>query len=210
MLEYEKSVLEKYVNTYTDQLPDTYLFMYHQIQYHTFQPNNLYYEIAVPCDTIPDRLTFAFLHKEARLGNITLNPYILYRLPNKTRWQITTNGGSRQFDPFSETYKQYCQMRDVMNKDTDPPLIELHDYEYNDKTTRSDCQYNLYCDTLTMTQKNANGSIAQDTRQAGVAIKIQVPAGQSLPANTEVMINKYDVRKLVIQNEGVLIRNYTG
>ena len=53
MLEYERPVLEKYVNTYTDQLPDTYLFTYHQIQYHTYQPGNLYYQIAVPSDQSP-------------------------------------------------------------------------------------------------------------------------------------------------------------
>ena len=75
MLEYERNVLEKYVNTYTDQLPDTYLFTYHQIQYHTFQPGNLYYQINVPSDTVPDRLTFAFVDKEARLGQITKNSY---------------------------------------------------------------------------------------------------------------------------------------
>ena len=80
-------------------------------------------------------------------------------------------------------------MRDAMNKDTQEPLIQLHDYLLNGKSPASDCQYNLYCDTLTMTQKSADGSIAQDTRQATVTIKIQLPAGCSLPANTELMIN---------------------
>ena len=210
MLEYERPVLEKYVNTYTDQLPDTYLFTYHQIQYHTYQPGNLYYQINVPSDTVPDRLTFAFVDKEARLGHITKNPFILYRLPKDTKWRITVNSGSRQYDPFTDTYDQYCQMRDAMNKDTDQPLIQLHDYEFNDNTATSDCQYNLYCDTLTMTQKNADGSIAQDVRQAAVDIAIELPNGKHLPTNTEVMINKYDIRKLAIQNEGVIIKNYNG
>ena len=210
MLEYERTVLEKYVNTYTDQLPDTYLFTYHQIQYHTYQPGNLYYQINVPSDTVPDRLTFAFVDKEARLGQITKNPFILYKLPKDTKWRITVNSGSRQYDPFTDTYDQYCQMRDAMNKDTDKPLIQLYDYEINDTTELSDCQYNLYCDTLTMTQKNADGSIAQDVRQAAVDIAIELPNGKHLPTNTEVMINKYDIRKLAIQNEGVIIKNYNG
>ena len=97
-----------------------------------------------------------------------------------------------------------------MNKDTDQPLIQLHDYEYNDTAELSDCQYNLYCDTLTMTQKNADGSIAQDVRQAAVDIAIELPNGKRLPINTEVMINKYDIRKLAIQNKGVIIKNYNG
>ena len=164
MLEYERTVLEKYVNTYT----------------------------------------------EARLGHITKNPFILYRLPKDTKWRITVNSGSRQYEPFTDTYDQYCQMRDAMNKDTDEPLIKLHDYEFNDNTTTSDCQYNLYCDTLTLTQKNADGSIAQDVRQAAVDIAIELPNGKHLPNNTEVMINKYDIRKLAIQNEGVIIKNYNG
>ena len=210
MLEYERTVLEKYVNTYTDQLPDTYLFTYHQIQYHTYQPGNLYYQINVPSDTVPDRLTFAFVDKEARLGQITKNPFILYKLPKDTKWRITVNSGSRQYEPFTDTYDQYCQMRDAMNKDTDEPLIQLYDYEVNDTTELSDCQYNLYCDTLTLTQKNADGSIAQDVRQAAVDIAIELPNGKHLPNNTEVMINKYDIRKLAIQNEGVIIKNYNG
>ena len=210
MLEYERPVLEKYVNTYSDQMPDTYLFTYHQIQYHTYQPGNLYYQIAVATDTVPDRMSFAFVDKEARLGKITKNPFILYRLPKGTKWRITINSGSRQYEPFTETYDQYCQMRDALNKDTDQPLIQLHDYEYNDISEQSDCQYNLYCDTLTMTQKNADGSIAQDVRQAAVDIAIELPNGKRLPNNTEVMINKYDIRKLAIQNEGVIIKNYNG
>ena len=120
------------------------------------------------------------------------------------------NSGSRQYDPFTDTYDQYCQMRDAMNKDTDQPLIQLHDYEFNNNTATSDCQYNLYCDTLTLTQKNADGSIAQDVRQASVDIAIELPNGKHLPNNTEVMINKYDIRKLAIQNEGVIIKNYNG
>ena len=90
-------------------------------------------------------------------------------------------------------------MRDAMDKDTYQPLIQLHDYEFNDNTPTSDCQYNLYCDTLTMTQKNADGSIAQDVRQTSVNIVIELPNG-----------NKYDIRKLAIQNEGVIIKNYNG
>ena len=210
MLEYERPILEKYVNTYTDKMPDTYLFTYHQIQYHTYQPGNLYYQIAVPTDTVPDRMSFAFVDKEARLGKITKNPFVLYRLPKGTKWRITVNSGSQQYEPFTETYDQYCQMRDAMNKDTDQPLIQLHNYEYNDTGELSDCQYNLYCDTLTMTQKNADGSIAQDVRQAAVDIAIELPNGKRLPINTEVMINKYDIRKLAIQNEGVIIKNYNG
>ena len=94
MLECERPVLERYVNTYTDQMPDTYLFTYHQIQYHTYQPGNLYYQIAVPSDTVPDRMSFAFVDKEARLGQITKNPFILYRLPKDTKWRIIVNSGS--------------------------------------------------------------------------------------------------------------------
>ena len=209
MLEYERPVLEKYVNTYTDQLPDTYLFTYHQSQYHTCQPGNLYYQIAVTSDTAPDRMSFAFVEKEARLGNITKNPFILSKLPKDTKWRITGNSGSRQYKPFTETYDQYCQMRDTMNKDTDQPLIQLYDYGHNDNTPTSDCQYNLYWDTLTMTQKNADGSIAQDTRQASVNSNIDLPSGKILPTNSEVMINKYDIRKLASQNKGVIIKTYT-
>ena len=110
LLEYERPVLEKYVNTYTDQMPDTYLFTYHQIQYHTYQPGNLYYQIAVPTDTVPDRMSFACVDKEARLGKITKNPFVLYRLPKDTKWRITVNSGSRQYESFTKTYDQYCQM----------------------------------------------------------------------------------------------------
>ena len=155
-------------------------------------------------------MSFAFVDKEARLGKITKNPFVLYRLPKGTKWRITVNSGSRQYEPFTETYDQYCQMRDALNKDTDQPLIQLHDYEHNDISEQSDCQYNLYCDTLTMTQKNADGSIAQDVRHTAVDIAIELPNGKRLPNNTEVMINKYDIRKLAIQNEGVIIKNYNG
>ena len=110
MLEYNKPILETYVNTYTDQFPDTYLFTFHQIHYHSYQSGDLFYQIQVTTDTIPDRLAFALRHKEARLGKILLNPYILYRLPAGTKWQITVNDGAKQFDPFENTYEQYEQM----------------------------------------------------------------------------------------------------
>ena len=65
MLEYEKPILEQYVNTYTDQFPDTYLFTFHQVQYHLYQSGDLFYQIQVPTDTVLDRLAFASRHKEA-------------------------------------------------------------------------------------------------------------------------------------------------
>ena len=208
MLEYDKPVLERYVNTYTDQFPDTYLFTFHQIHYHSYQSGDLFYNIQVTTDTVPDRLAFALRHKEARLGNILLNPYILYRLPAGTKWQITVNDGAKQFEPFETTYDQYEQMREALNRDTQEPLISYYDYQVNDTSTTSDCQYNLYCDTLTMTQKNEDGSIAQDTRQAAVTIKLQLQSPNRLPANMDLMINKYDIRRLSIQTEGVILKNY--
>ena len=104
-------------------------------------------------DTVPDRLVFALRHKEPRIGNILINPYILYRLPQGTKWRITVNDGAKQFEPFDNTYDQYQQMRDALNKDTQEPLISYYDYLVNDERSTSDCQYNLYCDTLKMTQK---------------------------------------------------------
>ena len=47
MLEYEKTVLEQYVSTYTNQFPDTFLFTFHQIQYHSYQIGDLFYQIQV-------------------------------------------------------------------------------------------------------------------------------------------------------------------
>ena len=208
MLEYDKPVLERYVNTYTDQFPDTYLFTFHQIHYHSYQSGDLFYQIQVTTDTVPDRLAFALRHKEARLGNILLNQYILYRLPAGTKWQITVNDGAKQFDPFENTYDQYEQMREALNRDTQEPLISYYDYMVNDESPTSDCQYNLYCDTLTMTQKNEDGSIAQDTRQAAVTIKLMLQSPNRLPANMDLMINKYDIRRLAIQNEGIILKNY--
>ena len=208
MLEYDKTVLEQYVNSYTDQFPDTYLFTFHQVHYHSYQSGDLFYQIQVTTDTVPDRLAFALRHKEARLGNILLNPYILYRLPAGTKWQITVNDGAKQFDPFETTYDQYEQMREALNRDTQQPLISYYDYMVNDESPTSDCQYNLYCDTLTMTQKNEDGSIAQDTRQAAVTIKLMLQSPNRLPANMDLMINKYDIRRLAIQNEGVILKNY--
>ena len=125
-----------------------------------------------------------------------------------TKWQITVNDGAKQFDPFDDTYDQYEQMREALNRDTQEPLISYYDYKVNDQSPTSDCQYNLYCDTLTMTQRNEDGSIAQDTRQAAVTIKLQLQSANRLPANMDLMINKYDIRRLSIQNEGVILKNY--
>ena len=99
-------------------------------------------------------------------------------------------------------------MREALNRDTQEPLISYYDYMVNDESPTSDCQYNLYCDTLTMTQKNEDGSIAQDTRQAAVTIKLMLQSPNRLPANMDLMINKYDIQRLSIQNEGYILKNY--
>ena len=80
-------------------------------------------------------------------------------------------------------------------------MISNYDYLVNDETNMSDCQYNMYCDTLTMMQKNADRSVAQDTRQAAVTIKIQLQAPYRLPANKDLMINNFDIQQLAIHNE---------
>ena len=61
---------------------------------------------------------------------------------------------------------------------------------------------------MTMTQKNEDGSVAQDTRQAAVTIKIQLQYPNRLPENMDLMINKFEIRRLSIQNEGVILKNY--
>ena len=73
-------------------------------------------------------------------------------------------------------------MQAMLNADTEQPLISYYDYLVNDKTNTCDCQYNMYWNTLTMTQKNRDRSVAQDTRQAAVTIKIQLQVPDKLPA----------------------------
>ena len=81
LVEYETSVLENYVNTFTNVQPDAYQFPYHQIEPHTYQANQRFYRFNVTTDTIPDKLAFSFINKDARMGTLTTNPWIMPRLP---------------------------------------------------------------------------------------------------------------------------------
>ena len=87
LVEYETSVLENYVNTFTNVQPDAYQFPYHQIEPHTYQANQRFYRFNVTTDTIPDKLAFSFINKDARMGTLTTNPWIMPRLPPKRKME---------------------------------------------------------------------------------------------------------------------------
>ena len=78
----------------------------------------------------------------------------------------------------------------------------------NDNTRASDCHYNLYCETLTYTSKNRDGSLCLDTRQAQVSIESELYAGTQLTQDNEVLIHKWDTRRVALQPNGVILKDY--
>ena len=209
-LQLDNRITAAYVQSYTDLSPDTYVFQHHKILYNSYQPDNRNYDIPVACDMLPDKIAIVFRRKTARLGSITENPYIFYRLPKDTKIEILCNGSSVWRFPLESTRDQYVRMRKTLNLDTDQPLIQYIDLMVNDQTAVSDCQYNLYCDTLTLTGRLADGSICQDLRQAALSVQIELPAGKVLDPLNEMMINMYDFREIRIPTRGTPVKNFVG
>ena len=98
-------------------------------------------------------------------------------------------------------------MREALNADTEQPLYPIMT-TWSMVKSRQATVNNMYCDTINMIQKNADGGVAQDTRQAAVTIKISLQAPDRLPASKGLMINNFDTRQLAIQNKGVMVKNY--
>ena len=209
-LQYNRMLTHQYIQSYTDVMPDTYIFPFHKIQEYSYQPGDLEYVISLSTETVPDVIAIGFREKAAVLGDITKNPYVLKKLPKGTQFQVLINTTSPHTKWNEDTHTQYNRLRKSLNSDTISPLISYHDYLINDKKAdgTGDCQYNLYCDRLTLTQKTSDGTIYQDTRQAAVTIHIKLPAGKALPAGHIMEINTWDFRKVSFENDGTVVKNY--
>ena len=208
LVEYDSTVLENYVNTFTNVQPDAYQFPYHQIQSHSYQNNNRFYTFQVNTDTVPDKIAFSFINKNARIGTITSNPWIMPKLPKDAKWKISVNNGSSEPNPYVNTRQLYDQFQKTLLINNPKPLISRYDYQVNDKTNASDCQYNMYCETLTYTSMNRDGSLCLDTRQASVTIEIEIAVGPNLGADNELLVHKFDTRRCAFQPNGVIIRDF--
>ena len=208
-LQYSRSITHRYIQSYTDVMPDTYIFPFHKIQEHSYQPGDLEYVISLSTESVPDAIAIGFREKAAILGDITKNPYVLKKLPKGTQFQILINTTSPHTKWNEDTRTQYDRLRKSLNNDTNSPLISYHDFRINDSKAdgTGDCQYNLYCDKLTLTQKTSDGTIFQDTRQASITIHIKLPAGESLPVGCTMEINTWDFRTASFENDGTLVKN---
>ena len=208
LIEYETSVLENYVNTFTNVQPDAYQFPYHQVEAHTYQANQRSYRFLVVTDTIPDKMAFSFVNKDARMGTLLTNPWIMPRLPRMAKWKISVNNGSREPYSYRSIRQQYDQFQQAVLMNNPRPLISRYDYKINERTAASDCQYNMYCETLTYTGKNRDGSLCLDTRQASVSIEIELLAGTQLSQDNELLVHKWDTRRAALQPNGVIIKDF--
>ena len=208
LLEYDTSVLENYVNTFTNVQPDAYQFPYHQIESQTYQANQRSYKFNVITDTIPDKIGFSFINKDARMGTITTNPWIMPKLPRNAKWKISVNNGSREPNAYRSTRQHYDQFQKAILINNPRPLISRYDYQINDVTAASDCQYNMYCETLTYTSRNRDGSLCLDTRQASVTIELELFTGTQLSQDNELLVHKWDTRRAAFQPNGVIIKDF--
>ena len=209
-LQYSRSITHRYIQSYTDMMPDTYIFPFHKIQEHSYQPGDLEYVISLSTESVPDAIAIGFREKAAILGDITKNPYVLKKLPKGTQFQVLINTTSPHTKWNKDTRTQYDRLRKSLNNDTNSPLISYHNFRINDSKAdgTGDCQYNLYCDKLTLTQNTSDGTIFQDTRQAAITIHIKLPAGEALPMGCAMEINTWDFRKASFENDGTLVKNY--
>ena len=208
LMEYGTSVLENYVNTFTNVQPDAYQFPYHQIEPHTYQANQRIYKFNVTTDTVPDKMAFSFINKDARMGTLLTNSWIMPRLPRYAKWKISVNNGSLEPYAYRSIRQQYDQFQDAILINNPRPLISRYDYDINHRTAASDCQYNMYCEMLTYTSKNRDGSLCLDTRQASVTIEIELHAGLQLSQDNELLVHKWDTRRAALQPNGVILIDF--
>ena len=127
LLEYETPVLESYVNTFTNVLPDAYQFPYHQIDSQTYQANQRFYRFSVTTDTIPDKIAFSFINKDARMGTLPANPWIMPKLPRNAKWKISVNNGTREPNAYQNTCQHYNQFQNAILINNPRPLISRYD-----------------------------------------------------------------------------------
>ena len=66
----------------------------------------------------------------------------------------------------------------------------------------------MYCEMLTYTGKNRDGSLYLDTRQASVSIEIELLAGTQLSQDNEMLVHKWDTRRAALQPNGVISKDF--
>ena len=114
---------------------------------------------------------------------------------------------SREPNPYKSTHQHYDPFQKSILINNPRPLILRYDYQINDRTGASDCQYNMYCETLTYTGKKRDGSLCLDTRQAAVSKEIEVIAGTQLTQDNEMLVHKWDTRCAALQPNGVILKD---
>ena len=86
--------MRQYVSQFTDGNPDTYRFTRHAIQNYSHQTGPQQYDMEITKDVLPDKIAVCLKHKTYNTGSITINPHIMYKLPNGGKTQFLLHSSS--------------------------------------------------------------------------------------------------------------------
>ncbi len=207
-LEISKENMAKYVQTYTEDNPDTYLFTHHAMMNFSIQQNASLFEQEISGDKIPDKIAMTLINKNAKLGVFGLNPFEFYKLPKDSDFQFFINKSSIHTSYLKNDREAYDRQRKTLSQDLRDPLITYEDFLFNASADGANSGYTAYCDTLTFTTRNRDGSINEDQRSGALQMYIQLAPNKQIDQNLEFCIHKFDTRQFSISPTGQIAKDF--
>eukprot|EP00112_Aurelia_sp_Birch-Aquarium-sp1_P015910 Seg3562.14 transcript_id=Seg3562.14/GoldUCD/mRNA.D3Y31 product="hypothetical protein" protein_id=Seg3562.14/GoldUCD/D3Y31 len=212
--------LEKYIQSYTMDHPDTYLFTHQEIRTIAINPAAQVIQSPLNLDSIPDLIIVTLRDKQAVVGAYDRNPFEMFPIPQnaqRTGFKIAIKINNQMWnaDPIDSNSEAFFRIVQALYGKMRVPLVPRHTIEDNDtrppnlfNAAKGTTGYPFYPFALTFMGRGADGNRYEDRRTGNIELFCQLDAGATWNANHQWMIHAFSTRNYAISNEGQLTKNF--
>ena len=220
--ELSQKLTEEYINTYTIDHPDRFLFNHQEIRTIAINHTSQVCQTPLNLDTVPDMIVVTLRDKQAIIGTYETNPFEMYPIPtplvgggNEFKLEIKINSQSWRADPIETNSEAWFRIANSIFAKMTNPMINRHCITDNDDKPPSTWNqvkrttgYPFYVFSLTFMGKGGDGTLYEDRRTGNIELFCELSPGAVWPNNYTWMIHAFSSRNYSISNEGQISKNF--
>ena len=200
--------LERYIQSYTMENPDTFYFTHHDIKVIAINPNAQIIREPLQYDSISDLIFVTLQDKTGIVGTYSTYPLACYPIPQTSdnsgfKLCVYINNQKWRTDLLDTNAKAYYRLNQALYSKFNNPMMPRGAIDTNDITG-----YHIYPFTLTNTSKGADGSMYEDRRSGSIELYCELTPGATWPANYTWVVHAFTRRNFPIDTEGQITKNF--
>ena len=200
--------LERYIQSYTMENPDTFYFTHHHIKVIAINPNAQVIREQLQYDSIPDLIVVTMVDKAGIVGTYGTYSITTYPIPetdDKTGYEVNVNVNNQKWrsDLLDKNSEAYHRLNQALYSKFNNPLLPRGAIDTDTVTG-----YHMYPFTLTNTSKGTDGRMYEDRRNGAIELYCELTPGATWPANYTWMVHAFTRRNFSIDTEGQITKNF--